>query len=113
MNPSSVRQALQTCLDTLELPAPVPDEFGTCYTASQRSATVANAKMQARLAILEARAIEAIVPELLTLARDFESYLELKLEGFRREYPEDHCIVQTAVRYLEQARAAQRKAGAR
>jgi len=55
----------------------------------------------------------AAAPELLALAREFESYLDLKLIGFRREYPEDHCIVQTAVRYLEQARAAQRKAGAR
>ena len=33
----------------------------------------------------------ATAPELLALAREFESYLDLKLIGFRREYPEDHC----------------------
>ena len=60
-------------------------------------------------ALANARLIAA-APELLDLAREFEGYLALKLEGFRREYPEDHCIVQTAVRYQSQARAAIAKA---
>ncbi len=48
--------------------------------------------------------------ELLDLAKEFQSYLELKLTGFRQDYPEDHCMVQTAVRYLDQARAVIAKA---
>lgn len=48
--------------------------------------------------------------ELVALAKDFESYCELKLIGFRQDYPENHCMVQTAVNYRDQARAALAKA---
>ncbi|MGV1047706.1 MAG: hypothetical protein ACOYD4_04155 [Solirubrobacterales bacterium] len=46
----------------------------------------------------------AALPELLQRAREFQSYLELKLEGFRREYPAGHCIITTAEHYLSQVR---------
>ena len=51
--------------------------------------------------------------ELEDLANELEAYLDLKLDGFRREYPEDHCVVQSAVRLREKVRAnAKRMAAA-
>ena len=54
----------------------------------------------------------ASAPELLALAQEMESYLELKLDGWRRvdKLPENHAIVDTAVRYLAQCRSAIAKA---
>ena len=51
--------------------------------------------------------------ELEDLSNELEAYLDLKLVGFRREYPEEHCVVQSAVRLREKVRAnAQRMAAA-
>ena len=47
--------------------------------------------------------------ELEDLSHELEAYLDLKLIGFRREYPEEHCIVQTAVRLREKVRANARR----
>lgn len=53
-------------------------------------------------------ALIAAAPALLEFAREMESYLVMKLDGWRRVdgFPENHAIVATAVRYLEQCRAA-------
>lgn len=48
--------------------------------------------------------------DLLQFAEDMIQYLELKLIGFRQDYPEDHAIVQTALRYHAQACALVAKA---
>lgn len=50
----------------------------------------------------------AAAPSLLEFAREMQSYLTMKLDGWRRVdgLPENHAIVATAARYLEQCRAA-------
>ena len=50
--------------------------------------------------------------EVFELSDEIEAYLELRLMGFRHEYPEDHCIVQTAVRLREKVRAKARRMAA-
>lgn len=41
--------------------------------------------------------------ETIALINDVVQYLNLKLISFRREYPEHHCIVQTAVQLRDRA----------
>ena len=53
----------------------------------------------------DARLIAA-APEMYAALREAESYAELKLEGFRRDYSEDHAMVQTPLRLLATLRAA-------
>jgi hypothetical protein len=57
----------------------------------------------------DARLIAA-APELVAFAEGMVGYLEMKLAGFRQDYPEDHCMVQTAIRYLAAGRAVIAKA---
>jgi len=53
------------------------------------------------------------VNELEDLSHELEAYLDLKLIGFRRVYPEEHCVVQSAVRLRAKVRAnAKRMAAA-
>lgn len=47
----------------------------------------------------------AAAPELFTFAKEMRGYLDLKLSQFRQDYPENHCIVDTAKRYLAQCDA--------
>lgn len=42
------RAVLLDVLSVLELPEATPDEFGTCYTATQRSGTVSKLKLRVR-----------------------------------------------------------------
>jgi hypothetical protein len=53
----------------------------------------------------EVRELVERTRELREFARDMAGYLQMKLDGFRQDYPEDHCMVQTALAYLEQAKA--------
>lgn len=55
----------------------------------------------------------AASPELLEFAKEMRGYLDLKMIGFRDEYPENHCIVDTAKRYLAQCDAVVSKAEGR
>ena len=50
--------------------------------------------------------VAAAAPALHAFAQDMVGYLEMKLTGFRHDYPEDHCIVQTCLRKLAAARHA-------
>lgn len=50
--------------------------------------------------------IIAAAPAMYEALRDAKDYAELKLEGFRREYNEDHAMVQTPLRLLETINAA-------
>lgn len=50
-------------------------------------------------------ALIAAAPALLEFAKEMRGYLDLKLIGFRQDYPENHCIVDTAKRYLAQCDA--------
>lgn len=52
----------------------------------------------------------AAAPTLLAALRDAENYAELKIEGFRRDYPEDHAMVQRPLRLLATIRDAIRLA---
>ena len=54
----------------------------------------------------ETASLIAAAPEMLEALREAESYAELKLEGFRRDYSEDHAMVQTPLRLLATLRAA-------
>lgn len=38
--------------------------------------------------------------------KELRSYADLKLQGHRQDYPEDHCMVQTALRMIALADAA-------
>jgi hypothetical protein len=53
----------------------------------------------------EVRELVERLPEFQVFANDMVGYLEMKLVGFRQDYPEGHCMVQTALVYLAQARA--------
>jgi hypothetical protein len=53
----------------------------------------------------------AAAPALLEALRDVVEYLDLKAEGFAREYPPDHCINLTVNRQRDNVRAALRAAG--
>lgn len=79
---------------------PYPHEGKPFSVESQVAERAANARLI------------AAAPELLDFANQMVQYLELKLIGFRQDYPEDHCIVQTALRYHAQAIAAIAKATA-
>ncbi len=37
---------------------------------------------------------------LLEALQELRSYADLKLQGHRQDYPEDHCMVQTALRMI-------------
>jgi hypothetical protein len=47
----------------------------------------------------------AAAPDLLDFTKEIRGYLDMKLTGFRQDYPENHCIVETAKRYLAQCDA--------
>ena len=49
-------------------------------------------------------------PDLLAALQGNLEYLELKAQGFLRDYPPDHCINLTVMRQLDATRAAIRKA---
>jgi hypothetical protein len=62
-----------------------------------------------RLTDRERRAVCSLItaaPRMRDELRECASYLELKLQGFRQDYAEDHCIVQSCVRRLAAIRAA-------
>lgn len=42
---------------------------------------------------------------LLDFAKEMVGYLEMKVTGFKQDYPDNHCMVVTAQHYLDQARA--------
>jgi hypothetical protein len=52
----------------------------------------------------------AAAPELLEALKELRQYADLKLQGHRQDYPEDHCMVQTALRMIAVADAAISKA---
>jgi hypothetical protein len=52
--------------------------------------------------------------EFVSFTQEMAQYLEMKLDGYRRvdKLPENHAIVYTADRYLQQAQALLKKAKA-
>lgn len=42
---------------------------------------------------------------LLDFAKEMVGYLEMKVTGFKMDYPDNHCMVITAQHYLDQAKA--------
>lgn len=62
--------------------------------------------------VANARLIAA-APELLEALKEARQYAELKLEGFRREYSEQHAIVQTPLRLIATIDSAIAKAEGR
>lgn len=66
---------------------------------------LADAEDNARAVLGRAKRAAVAEPEAVRFTEEMIGYLEMKLTGFRQNYPDYHCIVQTCANYLEQARA--------
>ena len=86
-----------------------PESDGTYIRASHGGLVASMESGNQLMRDLDARLISA-APDLLAALQGNLEYLELKAQGFLRDYPPDHCINLTVMRQLDATRAAIRKA---